>query len=399
MSTILLAWELGGGAGHCVNLLPIAKGLAKRGHRICLAARDLVTARRMFAGIEVEHYPAAFLVGRAAQPVARPRNFAHILHNTGFESEETLGALVGAWRQLIRQTKPDVIICEHAPTALLASRFSEAKRVVLGTGFFSPPNVSPVPDLRPWEAPPEQADMVEPLVTDHINRLLAREKRPEISHLADLYADVDENFLLTFRELDHYRRNQDQEYFGMWSPEGGAVSEWPKGVGPRIFAYLKPSQGRWSLPGLLALLAELGHPTLLHTQDHDPRLRQAGAPNIRMIHDRIDIQKVAANCQIAIHNGNAGTLTHFLLSGVPQLLLPLLLEQEVNSRRVVDFGAGVMADPSLPAQVAARLFRLLQDGRYTKAAEAFETRYAHFDSQVSALRIVERIEHLLNMRQ
>ena len=398
MATILLTWELGGGAGHCVNLLPIAKGLLDRGHRVCVAARDLVTAHRVFAGLDVEPYPAAFQLGKPAHPVARPRNFAHILHNIGFESDETLQALLAAWRQLYATISPDVVLCEHAPSALLASRFTDARRVVLGTGFFSPPKVSPLPDLRPWEPPSDEADMVEPLVTDRINRMLAREKRPQISCLADLYADVDANFLLTFRELDQYQRTQDQEYFGMWPPSGGIHLEWPTGNGSRWFAYLKPSMGRWNLPSFVSLLAELGHPTLVYTQDRDPRLGQIGAQNVLVVHDRIDIQRIAADCQVAIHNGNAGTLAHFLLSGVPQLLLPLLLEQEVNSRRVVDLGAGAMADPGQPGQVAARLFRLLQDGRYADAAEAFQDRHTNFNPQESVETIVELVEQIVHGR-
>jgi UDP:flavonoid glycosyltransferase YjiC (YdhE family) len=34
MSTILLTWELGGGLGHLVNLLPLARELSQRGNRV-----------------------------------------------------------------------------------------------------------------------------------------------------------------------------------------------------------------------------------------------------------------------------------------------------------------------------------------------------------------------------
>src|SRR3954465_6898642 len=45
MATILLAWELGRGSGHLVRLLPIAEGLARRGHRGCGVGKDLVRAQ------------------------------------------------------------------------------------------------------------------------------------------------------------------------------------------------------------------------------------------------------------------------------------------------------------------------------------------------------------------
>jgi hypothetical protein len=37
MGIVLLSWELGGGAGHLINLLPLAKGLAARGHKVFAA--------------------------------------------------------------------------------------------------------------------------------------------------------------------------------------------------------------------------------------------------------------------------------------------------------------------------------------------------------------------------
>jgi UDP:flavonoid glycosyltransferase YjiC (YdhE family) len=37
MATILLTWELGAGLGHLVNLLPLARGLLQRGHRVYAA--------------------------------------------------------------------------------------------------------------------------------------------------------------------------------------------------------------------------------------------------------------------------------------------------------------------------------------------------------------------------
>lgn len=48
MSTILFAWELGGGLGHLMQMRPIAHGLLARGHRIAAALKDLFRARQVF---------------------------------------------------------------------------------------------------------------------------------------------------------------------------------------------------------------------------------------------------------------------------------------------------------------------------------------------------------------
>jgi hypothetical protein len=60
MATILLAWELGGGLGHFMNLRPVADGLARRGHRVVAALRDLSSARRFLPNQDVTLLQAPF---------------------------------------------------------------------------------------------------------------------------------------------------------------------------------------------------------------------------------------------------------------------------------------------------------------------------------------------------
>jgi hypothetical protein len=38
--TILFCWELGGGLGHLMQMLPLADDLVKSGHRVFVALRD-----------------------------------------------------------------------------------------------------------------------------------------------------------------------------------------------------------------------------------------------------------------------------------------------------------------------------------------------------------------------
>src|SRR5690606_6222145 len=45
MAQFLLAWELGSGLGHVGQLSPLARELARRGHRVALCLLDLVGPR------------------------------------------------------------------------------------------------------------------------------------------------------------------------------------------------------------------------------------------------------------------------------------------------------------------------------------------------------------------
>ena len=62
MPTVLLAWELGGGLGHFMNLRPLAEGLRRRGHRVVAALRDLSVARRFLADAPTSAAEAATII-------------------------------------------------------------------------------------------------------------------------------------------------------------------------------------------------------------------------------------------------------------------------------------------------------------------------------------------------
>src|SRR5438552_2809119 len=47
MSTILFAWQLGGGYGHLMQMLPLVRGLIKRGHKVFLAMKDLSATSKL----------------------------------------------------------------------------------------------------------------------------------------------------------------------------------------------------------------------------------------------------------------------------------------------------------------------------------------------------------------
>jgi hypothetical protein len=380
VATFFLAWELGMGAGHCVNLLPVARRLVERGHTVYFAPRDLVSAKRVFGALPVPYLAAPYSCSRPPNAVSLPRTFADILHNTGFGDQETMETLLSAWCRLIEFVQPAVVVCEHAPMALLASHALGRRRVVLGTGFFSPPDVSPMADLRDW-LPPEPNELLryEQAVLARINHALTNAGKAPLARVASLYAEVNANFLLTFAELDHFPDRPPAHYWGMWSPPTGSSPAWPLGDGPRIFAYLKPPMPPWKAGEVLGLLRRSRSRSLVWMPGADPKwLAQFHGSNFSVASGPLDIRQVAEQCDLAILNGNAGTATELLLHGVPQLQIPIYLEQTVFSRRVVQLGAGLMAESHRLDQIAGQLSLLLSSDAYRRAAMQFAQRYKAF---------------------
>jgi hypothetical protein len=140
----------GEGTGHLVNFsLPLCR-LSAQGHEVILALRDLSCAPLMFKEASVSYLQAPYQSGRPKVMFEVARTFAHILFNIGFGDVALLETMVDAWRNLIDWVRPDLIIFDHSPTALLAARGSKTRRVILGNSFSSPPDCRPSPDLQPW---------------------------------------------------------------------------------------------------------------------------------------------------------------------------------------------------------------------------------------------------------
>jgi len=205
MGTVLLTWEMGRGLGHLVPLSPIATGLARRGHHVYLAARDLSRVHIALDRNLVTCIQAPLYLRPGGEAIAPAMTFAHILYNNGFGAADQLQALADAWITLYRWVKPDLIIFDHSPTALLASRASRASKALVGLGFFCPPDADPLPNLRTWLNPdPRCLRQGEQRVLENMNQVLHALGQPPLDRITQMYAQVDENFLATFPELDHY---------------------------------------------------------------------------------------------------------------------------------------------------------------------------------------------------
>lgn len=394
MPTILISWELGGGLGHVLRWLPLVDSLRTKGHQMVAAVRDLRAARPL-ASRGVALLQAPVKLGRQRDRIEPARTFAHVLHNTGFGDPEELAVLVKAWRHLLNYVRPDLILCDHSPTALLAARGRQGlRRAVLGTGFCCPPDVDRFPDLRPWlgEAG-ERLGREEHRVLEHANRVLHRLNAAPLARLGQLFGDAHATFLTTFAELDAYAARSGVGYYGVWTSPDGRMPHWPAVSGPKLFAYLKPGQG---LPRVLEALRQLGNPALVYVDQLDSRLKNRFASaRLHFAPTPLDLAAVGQQCDLAILNAGHGATVSMLLAGRPIFQLPINLEQALNARATARLGAGLIASSIQPQPLAAQLGTLLKTPDYIQAARAFAARHADYDPSARIEAIVRRIQGLL----
>jgi hypothetical protein len=406
--SILFAWELGAGLGHLMQMLPLATDLARQGHRVGVVLRDLDRAADIYGKAGVSFLQAPYWSRPAAFPFPKPATYAHMLANIGFGSYQPLLARACAWRNLFRLVKPDLIVFDHAPTALLASRGMEVRRVLIGSGFCCPPDVTQVEDAEePWgvlrpgaaaEAGVERLKVDEAKVLEVANRVLAALKQPPLERLGQLYSEVDENLLTTLPELDHFPSRRNAGYWGpvLCEAGGGDAPVWPEGKGKRVFAYLKPFAAAETL---LAELKRHGCPTLVYMErGPTPELRRSECGTLRFCRRRLELSRVAEECGAAVLNGGHGVTAQMLLAGKPVMEVPLAMEQRLLSSAVARLGAGVAASPRDRESITRKLEALL-GGACDEPAAEFASRYAAFDAGEQRRAMLERVLSLLGVNQ
>jgi len=395
MARILFAWELGGAFGHAMACASLAGTLALRGHRIALAMREPVALDVAPDASAYERFqaPRAANEGLVSE---RPVSIPEILLGCGYAQHAELGSLVRAWLAIFEQAKPDLVVADYAPTALLAARVAGLRRVTYANGFFTPPPLAPIPPYR-FDEPVEAARLnaAEEAALASANAALTACGGERLARLVDLFA-ADEQFLCTFPELDHY---QDRPATGYWGPryrfDRGAALEWPKGTGKRVFVYVHTTMPQ--LDALLAALAQSPHRVIAFIPGLDAQRRAGLASRTRLVAERpARLDALMRECDLLVSHGSE-IATGALLSGVPQLCFPAQYEQYLTSRRLEQVGSGGWIGSKAPAEtVRAALATMLAEPRYAAAAAAFARRYAVFSPAEQRRRIAARIDDILS---
>lgn len=394
MSRILLVWELGSGYGHIGRLLPLAHRLAREGHEPVFAVRDVAVAAHFpqHMPYKVLQAPVWLTSIRGLPPIA---NHAELLLRFGFHDASALVAMAKAWRALVELVAPDLVLFDHAPTALLATRGLKVRRALFGDGFCSPPLMDPWPPVQWWlpKNTTRHSDVTERILQT-INGALDILGAPELPVLSDLYA-TDENFLLTFRELDHYPQRQNQRYWGpLWQPGAGNPPTWPSSERPRIFAYLDPSAGCFE--PLMKAFESLKLNSIVFAPGLSVRRRQElNTRHLFVSREPFDIAATVEQCDAAVTQAGMGTACAILFAGKPQLLVPAYVERSMLAHRIEALGAGIVVAPEQQKPDFRRALKeLLADTRYARSASEFAGRHRGFDQHALVDSIAARCSEL-----
>ena len=389
MAKLLFCWELGAGRGHLVPHLPLAERLRERGHEVIFAVRHLRHAESLLGSAGFRYLQApTWITTQPASGVAI-RSYAQMLLNVGYGDDQTLVSRSRAWLELFSLLGADILVTDHAPTALLAARAAGLPCAQLGNGFTVPPLLAPLPALVGETDEPILADEARALAqVNATGQLIGAEP---LEHLADLF-DTGLRVVRSYAEFDHYGERDDVRYVPVQTRAGGETPVWPGPGRPRAFAYLRP--GPLLIP-VLKVLARRRITTLVASGDLPAEVVESFAGETLTFTDRVyDLRAVAREADLLLLNANHSTTLELLAAGSPVVLLPQQLEQALFAQRVAALGAGQVVTEPRQTAVDLAIEALLQDARHREAAQAFAARHAQTDIAAGEEDLVRRIEAL-----
>lgn len=394
MARILTCWELGNGLAYIEGLTAAAKSIAKAGHEVHFAVRDLSHVERLL-GSRFPCYQAPTTVIPPSRTLKRPMTFADVLINLGYGNPAAVAGRVRAWRNLIDLVQPDILRCAHAPGAMLAARGTGIRTIVVGVGFLVPPPRSPLPLLRTWakDARPENMAAREQLVLEGMNGGLDAIGAPRVASIGALYDEADIRELFTYPELDDYGPRERVKYLGNFQPGMGEAPQWPDMPGKKIFAYLEPFE---RVGELLKLLAATGQPVLVYLPHPPVELQQLyAAGNLRIVDRPLDLIRTAALCDLGVSMGGHNIVGSFLAAGKPQLAIPSVFTERITGKKIAALGAGLVGLE--PPQIAEALARLQREESFAAKARETAQKVAHLNMQDALKGLTASVDELARL--
>ena len=404
MATVLCVWEQGSNLGHLSNLrLPIEMAL-RRGHQVVVAARELHNIPKVLGDLPLRYLQAPFRQSRGVMDMAPFPSFTHLLARQCFSNVDELAMYLHAWRSIFDLVRPDLVLFEHSPTALIAARGYGFKKVVVGSGFTVPPalppaaaGVLPFAPFAPFPGTSARPEVLRGLLHDdaEVLKLIHQAQQlvgaPPLASMHAIYAQADARLLMTWPILDHFGARAGETYVGFEPAQPRAPAQWPSGAGPKVFGYLQPFA---ALELLLQDLRAAQVCTLLYIRNLPDELRQKYAgPQLQFADAPVDLNSVAEQAAWVINHGNHSTAGHFLACGVPQLLIPLFQEQLLLAQNLSHPGAAILAFQDQPG-FAQAVSELTTQSRYRQQAGVLATQCGPRDTTQLA-NALERVFALL----
>lgn len=347
-------------AGPFSRVRALAEAFVRRGWSVTLCAGEDGNARPVpgasFCPLTVPvplGLPAA--LGRRVFPIAsrlglpghkKVRSFEEVLHLTGATAEGYFRTSVRELRQILRESRPDLVYTEFNLAAIAAA------------------GAEGIPVWATYSYPAQPSFAASPQYAGGVNRVLAELGQPPVRSALELFARADRRFVPSSPALEPVEA-PDTVFTGPFSPFPPLAEHSPRTAALAYFGSGSIARKR--------LLRELPRafqklPLELYLAGQGLPRRDDGRIHIG---ERFDFQQLLPQAAVFLHHGGQNSMMDALRFGVPQLVFPgRVFERRYNADSVSRSHAGLtLAAGDFRASYIASAVRQLQnDPSYTAGA-------------------------------
>ena len=339
MAQVLVGYELGGGHGHVHRLMPVVRALEAKGHEVTFFLRNIKENAILLAREKRAILPVPDLVDRIpGAPTPAPiASYLDIMCHSGFFRRQSLHAGLMAWRTILKQAKPDLVVADHSPLLLLAC-FKEIPVVQVADGFTLPPaEDAQFPVYRKGRKP-----MVNPAHVLHVMQDVQKHHRLPIPQTVTEPYRTAGRLVCTLPELDPYSDLRRDPVIGpvegLQEPQPLPPSSGP-GDEPRFFAYVSLEHKK-TKPFLRGLRASKMPGEIFARGMTDAVAKSLERPGLTVHREPQPMHEVIARSHVIVHHGGNGTCCAALSGGRRQILLPTHMEARLSADALVRLGVG-----------------------------------------------------------
>ena len=329
--TVVLCWEYGAGLGHISQLKIIARDLQKLDCKTILVNPSNIGSYADPAFDEVLEVP---YVGQLLNPGGTEgagfTSYNSIIASLGFLDTKFVFTRLALWKRLFERTKPNLVVADFAPHALLAAK-DRIPTVAIGN-FYTLPATS-------FDNYPRFADRTETVDVKRLYRSIAQAMLmaglEPIRKVPDIF-DADIHACFTLPETDIFSPLREPAVEGplLASPIAKRQS---KG-GNKYFAYLthcKPELRAKILDSFVGLARPIDLYSLTLTDDDREKLKGS---LVNVLSEPLEFTQIVNDYSMVLHLGGHLLTLEMLLTGMPQTALAIDIEKFYLGRTLSELG-------------------------------------------------------------
>ena len=311
---VLLAWEAGGGGSHNTRLVRLAHALSRRAFKVDFASLRPHEIEAPAGSIDrLLQAPVLPMLSRTGRTrIRKPvRSYADILYRLEFDRPIVVSRQIEAWRSLFDTVRPDILVADYSPLAVLAAR-ERILSVSFGCVFTVPCGANGRYPPFPPNPPSDVEDEVAMLVA--LNAVLHELGEAPVQDLPSAFT-APHTCPYGFVEIDPYAHCRTGELL----PPVVEHCTTEAGMGRQIVLFL--SKTLKNDPDVVQALTSLRLPLRLDDRDLDHEARRALELAGASIEPQlIDAEEMARSAALVISHGGLHTVIRALVAGVPHLI-------------------------------------------------------------------------------